>query len=112
MKCIDCSPTRRMTFLCHLNQLSLILVSSIHFLPMFLRLMFYEAHHYDLPINYCDEVAQLSLFLGAVSVVIFGISRRHGEFLMGVLSLILSLAMDVQDPHSESRWQNTLAQIP
>ena len=74
--------------------------------------MSYKAHHYDLPIDYCDEVAQLSLFLGAVSVVIFGIGRRHGEFLMGVLSLILSLAMDAQDPHSESRRQNTLAQIP
>ncbi|KAG1765363.1 hypothetical protein EDD22DRAFT_951180 [Suillus occidentalis] len=73
---------------------------------------FDSSHHYDLPIDYCDEVAQLSLFLGAVSVVIFGIGRRHGEFLMGVLSLILSLAMDAQDPHSESRRQNTLAQIP
>ncbi|KAG2751892.1 hypothetical protein P692DRAFT_20707055, partial [Suillus brevipes Sb2] len=64
------------------------------------------------PIDYSDEIAQISLFLGAVSVVIFGIGRRHGEFLMGVLSLILSLAMDAQNPHSESRRQNTLSQIP
>ncbi|KAG2107659.1 uncharacterized protein F5147DRAFT_653187 [Suillus discolor] len=48
----------------------------------------------------------------AVSVVIFGISRRHGEFFMGVLALILSLAMEAQNPHSESRRQNTHSQIP
>ncbi|KIK35400.1 hypothetical protein CY34DRAFT_96153, partial [Suillus luteus UH-Slu-Lm8-n1] len=73
---------------------------------------FDSSHHYDLPIDYADEIVQVSLFLGAVSVVIFGIGRRHGEFLMGVLSLILSLAMDAQSPHSESRRQNTLSQIP
>jgi Transposase family tnp2 len=72
----------------------------------------HEAHHFDLPIDLCDEVAQISLFLGAVSVVIFGISRRHGEFFMGVLALILGLAMEAQNPHSESRRQNTLSQIP
>ncbi|KAG2745381.1 hypothetical protein P692DRAFT_20877765 [Suillus brevipes Sb2] len=64
---------------------------------------FDSSHHYDLPIDYADEIVQVSLFLGAVSVIIFGIGRRHGEFLMGVLSLILSLAMDAQSPHSESR---------
>ncbi|KAG2743367.1 hypothetical protein P692DRAFT_20878760 [Suillus brevipes Sb2] len=31
---------------------------------------------------------------------------------MGVLALILSLAMDAQNPHSESHRQNTLSQIP
>ncbi|KAG1905192.1 uncharacterized protein F5891DRAFT_1183129 [Suillus fuscotomentosus] len=72
----------------------------------------HEAHHFDLPIDLCDEVAQISLFLGAVSVVIFGISRRHGEFFMGVLALILGLAMEAQNPHSESHRQNTLSQIP
>jgi hypothetical protein len=71
-----------------------------------------EAHHFDLPVDLCDEIAQVSLFLGAVSVVIFGIGRRHGEFLMGVLALVLSLAMDAQTPHSESRRQNILSQIP
>ncbi|KAG1866119.1 hypothetical protein F4604DRAFT_1928132 [Suillus subluteus] len=73
---------------------------------------FDSSHHYDLPIDHCDEIAQVSLFLAAVSVVIFGIGRRHGQFLMGVLSLILSLAMEGDDDHSESRRQNTLAQIP
>jgi hypothetical protein len=48
----------------------------------------YEAHYYDLPIDHCDKIAQVSLFLAAVSVIIFGIGRRHGEFLIGVLSLI------------------------
>ncbi|KAG1733480.1 hypothetical protein EDD22DRAFT_960202 [Suillus occidentalis] len=37
---------------------------------------FDSSHHYDLPIDYSDEIAQISLFLGAVSVVIFGIGRR------------------------------------
>ncbi|KAG2059149.1 hypothetical protein BDR06DRAFT_968137 [Suillus hirtellus] len=61
----------------------------------------------DLPVS-----SQLVKFDSwAVSVVIFGISHRHREFLMGVLSLILSLAMDAQDPHSKSCQQNTLAQI-
>ncbi|KAG1794527.1 uncharacterized protein HD556DRAFT_1441028 [Suillus plorans] len=73
---------------------------------------FDSSHHFDLPINLCDKVAQISLFLGAVSVVIFGISRRHGEFFMGVLALILGLAMEAQNPHSESRRQNTHSQIP
>ncbi|KAG1728749.1 uncharacterized protein EDB91DRAFT_1253348 [Suillus paluster] len=72
---------------------------------------FDSSRHYNLSINYSNEIAQVSLFLGAVSIVIFGIGRRHGEFLMGVLSLILSLAMDAQNPHSESRQQNTLSQI-
>ncbi|KAG1823060.1 hypothetical protein EV424DRAFT_1346534 [Suillus variegatus] len=55
---------------------------------------------------------QLEFDSWAVSVVIFGIGRRHGEFLMGVLALILGLAMETQDPHSESRRQNTHSQIP
>ncbi|KAG1802901.1 uncharacterized protein HD556DRAFT_1304141 [Suillus plorans] len=48
----------------------------------------------------------------AISVVIFGIGRRHGEFLIGVLTLILSLAMEAQNPHSESHCHNILSQIP
>lgn len=101
-----------MHFPYHLNCSSSILVSFIHALDDALRTETYEAHHYDLPIEHCDEVAQVSLFLAAISVVIFGIGRRHGDFLMGILSLILSLAMEVDHHGSKSHRQNTLAQIP
>lgn len=101
-----------MNFPCHLNCLSLTLVSFVHALDHALWTEMYEVHHYDLPIDHCDEIAQMSLFLAAVSVVIFGIGCRHGEFLMGVLSLILSLAMEANNTDSQSRRQTTLAQIP
>lgn len=91
-----------MNFPCHLNCLSLTLVSFVHALDHALWTEMYEVHHYDLPIDHCDEIAQMSLFLAAVSVVIFGIGRRHGEFLMGVLSLILSLAMEANNTDSQS----------
>jgi len=112
MKSIDYLSSRKMNLPYHLNCLSLILVSLIHALNNALQTETYEAHHYNLPIYHCDKISKVSLFLAAVSVVIFGISRRHGQFLMGVLSLILSLGMDTDDHDSESHCQNTLAQIP
>ncbi|KAG2355558.1 hypothetical protein BDR07DRAFT_1381429 [Suillus spraguei] len=101
----------RLEALCH--EMCKLLINKEAEIPVLSELFeFDSSHHYNLPINYCDKVAQLSLFLGAVSVVIFGIGHRQGEFLMEGLSLILSLAMEVQNIHSESHHQHTLAQIP
>ena len=34
----------------------------------------FTAHHFNYPINRCDDVAQVLVFLGVICVVLFGLS--------------------------------------
>ena len=51
----------------------------------------FKAHHFNYPINRCDEIAQVSVFLGVVGVVLFGLSQRTGEFVLGIENSINSV---------------------
>ncbi|KAF8580040.1 hypothetical protein K439DRAFT_1266630, partial [Ramaria rubella] len=44
------------------------------------------------PIDCSDEVAQITMFLAVVCTVIMGVSRRAGDFILGITSVLLSLA--------------------
>ena len=72
----------------------------------------YKAHHFDHPIDHCDEVAQVAVFLGVVSVVLFGLSRRSGEFFLGVISVVLMLVFKLLGTKAETLRDRTLKQIP
>lgn len=70
-------------------------------------------HHYQRPIDRCDEVAQVSIFLGVFCAVVLHISRRASDFIMGVISLLLQLAF--RDPASGNTsilGDSTMAQVP
>ena len=71
-----------------------------------------KAHHFNYPINRSDEVAQVSVFLGVVGVVLFGLSRRTGEFILGIVLIVLSLAFKLFGESVESLRDHVLAQIP
>ena len=72
----------------------------------------YEAHHFDRPIDHCDEVAQVAVFLGVISVILFGLSQRSGEFFLGVISVILTLVFKLLGTKAETLRDRTLKQIP
>ncbi|KIM55557.1 hypothetical protein SCLCIDRAFT_98339, partial [Scleroderma citrinum Foug A] len=71
-----------------------------------------SSHHFNYPINRCDEVAQVSVFIGVVSVILFGLSRRTGEFILGVMSIILTLTFKLLGKSIETLHNHILAQIP
>ena len=72
----------------------------------------FKAHHFNYPINRCDEVAQVSVFISVVSVILFGLSRRTGEFILGVVSIILTLTFKLLGKSVETLRDHILAQIP
>ena len=70
-------------------------------------------HHYRHPIDCCDEVAQVSIFLGVLCSVILGISRRASDLIMGLISLVLRLAFrDPTDGNTSVLGERTMAQVP
>ncbi|KAH7917398.1 hypothetical protein BV22DRAFT_977066, partial [Leucogyrophana mollusca] len=48
-------------------------------------------HLYDLPVDRCDQVAQVSIFLGVACSVLFGVSRHAGNLIMGLVALLLKV---------------------
>ena len=72
----------------------------------------YEAHHFNHPIDHCDEFAQVAVFLGVVSIVLFGLSRRSGEFFLGVISVVLTLVFKLLGTKAETLRDRMLKQIP
>lgn len=69
-------------------------------------------HHYQQSVDWCDEVTQVSLFLGVVCAVIMGVSRRAGDLIMGLVSLLLHSAFQNNNGNLSSRHEQTMAQIP
>ncbi|KAF8834750.1 hypothetical protein BDN67DRAFT_914312, partial [Paxillus ammoniavirescens] len=65
------------------------------------------------PIDNCDEIAQVSLFLGVLCSVILGISRCAADLIMSILSLVLRLTFrGPTDGGMLTLQQNTLTQVP
>jgi hypothetical protein len=69
-------------------------------------------HHFSAPIDCADVVAQLSLFLGVVCTIVMSVSRRGGDLIMGVLSVILRTAWEQPGGGIGLNHQNILHQIP
>ncbi|KAF8588017.1 hypothetical protein K439DRAFT_1336367, partial [Ramaria rubella] len=44
------------------------------------------------PIDRLDEVAQITMFLAVVCTIIMGVSHCAGDFILGIMSVLLSLA--------------------
>ncbi|KAF8592417.1 hypothetical protein K439DRAFT_1610223 [Ramaria rubella] len=69
-------------------------------------------HHFNSIVDHTNEVAQVTMFLAIICVVIMGVSRPACDLIMGLLSLILNLAWKNKDG-SLAPWQaHILAQIP
>ena len=68
-------------------------------------------HHYEVPANRSNEIAQVCIFLGVVCSVIMGVSRRGGDLIMGLITIIVHLVFG-SNPGNETRHADTLAQIP
>ncbi|KIK12253.1 hypothetical protein PISMIDRAFT_50287, partial [Pisolithus microcarpus 441] len=71
-----------------------------------------SSHHFNLLIDDCDETAQVSLLLAAISMLVLGVGRRAGEFFLQMVSLALSLVFDLVGPCADALRKRTLAQIP
>ncbi|KAF8591807.1 hypothetical protein K439DRAFT_1611075 [Ramaria rubella] len=69
-------------------------------------------HHFNSIVDHTNEVAQVTMFLAIICVVIMDVSRPAGDLIMGLLSLILNLAWKKQDGSLAPRQVHILAQIP
>jgi hypothetical protein len=55
---------------------------------------------------------QVSIFLGVVCSVLAEISRRFGDFLMGLVSILIKLALQFQDGQPSLMHENICSNIP
>jgi Transposase family tnp2 len=70
-------------------------------------------HHFISTINRFSIIAQVTMFLAVVCTVIMGISRRDGDFVLGLLQIIITLAFQPLDGQVMHRQhQDILSQIP
>lgn len=68
--------------------------------------------HFERPIDRYPELTQVCFLLVIICQIVMGISRRDGDFLMGMLSIILSLiCKELNDTNVSSPGQ-TLKQMP
>ncbi|KAG2048230.1 hypothetical protein BDR06DRAFT_831510, partial [Suillus hirtellus] len=68
--------------------------------------------HHDFPLDQCDEIAQVALFITVTCKVIMGVSKQACNFLLGLISIMLFLAFRRLDGSLSSSHQNVLRQIP
>ncbi|KAF8572646.1 hypothetical protein K439DRAFT_1247503, partial [Ramaria rubella] len=64
------------------------------------------------PINRSDEVAQITMFLAVVCTVIMGVSHCVGDFILGITSVLLSLAWRNKHSTLDPPQANVLVQVP
>ncbi|KAF8574709.1 hypothetical protein K439DRAFT_1548361, partial [Ramaria rubella] len=69
-------------------------------------------HHFNSIVDHTNEVAQVTMFLSVICIVIMGVSRGVGDLIMGLLSRILNLAWKNKDDSLAPRQAHILAQIP
>lgn len=70
-------------------------------------------HHFTSTIGQFDVLAQVTMFLAVVCTVLMGISRRDGDFLLGLLQIVLTLAFQPLDGRMmRPQHQDILTQIP
>jgi hypothetical protein len=71
------------------------------------------AHHFCKSlISASTPVAQVSLFLGVVCSVMFGLSRPKGDFLMSMISLVIGMAFSCFTGTLTPAQRNVLAEVP
>lgn len=76
-------------------------------------LIFDADHHFSNPsVNFSTPVAQVALFLGVVCSIMFGVSRRAGDFIMSMLSILLRLAFQQRDGSIDAAQESIHAEIP
>ena len=68
--------------------------------------------YFDLPIDNYNPVAQVAMFLAITCSVIMGVSRRFGDLLLGLLSVLLKLAFCDAQGALNVKQSSTLMQIP
>ena len=70
-------------------------------------------HHFrDSAITHCKPAAQVALFLGVACSIFFGISRRAGNFIMSMISLLVGLASQHGDGSIDDAQKDIHRQIP
>lgn len=69
-------------------------------------------HHFEIPIERCDVIAQVAIFLGVICTVMMCVSRRFGDLIMGTVNLMLGLALRNRDGTYSASHSNIHAQIP
>ena len=69
-------------------------------------------HHYQNIIDDYSAAAQVSIFLGIVCSVIFGVSRRGGDLIMALTRLIIQLVSGKADGSMEPLQKRVLSQVP
>ena len=70
-------------------------------------------HHFkEPPVLFSTPVAQVALFLGVVCGVMFGVSRRAGNFIMSMLSILLHLAFRERNGSIDAAQASICAEIP
>ena len=69
-------------------------------------------HHFKVPIDGYGELAQVSFLLVFICQVVMGTSRRDGDFLAGMITILLSLVCDRVDPASAPSLKHTLKVLP
>ncbi|KAI1789373.1 hypothetical protein LXA43DRAFT_1096413 [Ganoderma leucocontextum] len=70
------------------------------------------SHHFKRPIDGHVELTQVCFLLVFVSLVVMGISRRDGDFLIGMLTILLSLVCHRVDPAAAAFLQHILKILP
>lgn len=86
--------------------------ASPQFSQQYAKLLLSIEHHYEIPVNCSNEIAQVSIFLGIVCSVIMGASRWAGDLIMSLVFLLLDLAFQNKDGGYSALDSNTLSQIP
>ena len=69
-------------------------------------------HHFELPVNSHNPVAQLTMFIAVVCTVIMGLSRQMGNLVLNLVKLTLSWALQDSERNLTERQASILNQIP
>ena len=67
---------------------------------------------YQPPVEHMDVIAQVTLLLGVVCSVIFGVGTAGANFIMNGLSLLLYIAFQKSDGTLSAAHENMIKQIP
>ena len=69
-------------------------------------------HHFNFPISRNDPVAQIAMFIVALSTVMMGVSRTMGDLLTKLLSLLLTWSFKTTSERLTAKQQSILDQMP
>ena len=72
----------------------------------------YTGKEHQPPIEHMDVVAQVTLLLGVVCSIIFGVGTTGTTFIMNALSLLLYIAFKKPDGMLSATHENVMKQIP